>query len=292
MIDNPKIFIQKILEEDCWDQDCTTKALSDYFKIQNKKPPKLCEFHILSKDTGVFAGTEFVQLLGEIVGFVPRFLVQDGEEFAHGDLLFVAEADPLKVLSFERSLLNGLQILCATARETRKMVQAIHKHAALKKLNKVPGLYHTRKTIPLFRYFQLKAVGSGGGMLHRSNLRERVLLKENHKYLLQRERLNFEGLVEFALKVDPRAMIEVESFDEAIMVCSLGAHHIMLDNFSLEQVQKTLKALKGRVDIELSGGVTLENLDLFVQEGVSRISSSHMTMRAGACDLSLDWTMK
>ena len=135
----------------------------------------------------------------------------------------------------------------------------------------------------------MRAVEAGGGKIHRRNLKERVLLKENHKYLALASGLSFEGLVEEALRADPLAMIEVENPQEAFKVCSLGARHIMLDNFSPEQVAETLKPLKGRVEIEISGGINSENLSRFLFDGVSRLSTSVMTMRAGALDLSLDW---
>lgn len=282
-------YVTQILEEDHWRSDLTSRAVKSYFARAGKALPAKREFIVFAKSNGVFSGTAFVRALAEVAQFEPHFVVKEGEEFESQSVLLVGAACPLDILSFERSLLNGLQLLCATATETAKLVDRVEELCVEKKIQNVPGIYHTRKSIPLMRNFQLQAVVAGGGNLHRRHLEERILLKENHKYLALESQLSFEGLIEEALKSDPLAMIEVETPKEAFTVCSLGAKHIMLDNFSSEQICETLKFLKGRVEIEVSGGITIEALNLYLYEGISRISTSAMTMRAGALDLSLDW---
>jgi nicotinate-nucleotide pyrophosphorylase (carboxylating) len=148
----------------------------------------------------------------------------------------------------------------------------------------------TRKTAPLLTYFDKRAVVVAGGKPHRYTLGEQVLIKDNHLKLV--------GPIEEALrraKKSGRGRIEIEvsKVEDAIRAASAGADIVMLDNMSPAQIRRAIKALerkrlRRKVVLEASGGITPSNVGAFAATGVDVISTSYMTMRAPALDMSLE----
>ncbi len=282
-------ILREALQEDHWEQDVTCRELENFFKEKQKQLPENCEFVIVAKQAGVFSGSSWMAGFAELLNLEYRLLRQEGEDFLPGDLLVVARASPLAILRFERTLLNGLQIFCGVATRTRRFVEIVETASRLAGVEVAPGVFHTRKTTPLLRSFQLEAVLAGGGALHRSHLEERVLVKENHKYLLGEQRLKFDEFVDYVVARYPDSLIEVETVEEALAVMARGARHLMLDNFSPDEVKRALKIFGGRVEIEISGGLNETNISKYVLPGVQRLSVGSLTHGASSIDLSLDW---
>jgi nicotinate-nucleotide pyrophosphorylase (carboxylating) len=177
------------------------------------------------------------------------------------------------------------------ATKTRRfvaLVEAVWKRAG--GTGPAPGVYHTRKTSPLFRDLEREAIVSGGGRLHRRDLADSVLFKENHKEVLRGEGLSWADLVTTLGGARVKtSLIEVENPAEARAVVDAGARLIMLDNFSPSQVRETVAGLPADVTVEVSGGLDFETIVDFVIPGVHRLSVGSLTHSAPSLDLSLDW---
>ena len=184
-------------------------------------------------------------------------------------------------------------------------VREIAKIADAGGLGVVPGLYHTRKTTPMIRDFEIAAVIAGGGKAHRRDLAERILVKENHKQLLAlKEGTSYSEFAAFAMKRSvelklPEPLFEVETIEEAKALVTVGCRCLMLDNFNPEQIRVVapelhamFRALHGRdLELEISGGVNEANLAEYVLKGVDRISLGSLTHGVKSLDLSLDWKL-
>jgi len=149
----------------------------------------------------------------------------------------------------------------------------------------------TRKTVPGLRTLEKYAVRMGGGQNHRMNLADGVLIKDNHQVALRSHGLGLKEVVKKARKHAPRAMrveVEVESVKQAQAALSAGADIIMLDNMKLENMRKVVKLVKGKAQLEASGGITLDNVRSVAETGVDYISIGALTHSAKALDISLE----
>jgi nicotinate-nucleotide pyrophosphorylase (carboxylating) len=203
--------------------------------------------------------------------------IAEGESVRGNRVLARIVGDARAMLSAERSALNFLQLLSATATETRKFVNAIAgTHAAI---------LDTRKTLPGLRLAQKYAVLAGGGMNQRMGLYDGILIKENHiaaaggiaQALAQAHAINHEIPVQ----------IEVENLQELHLALEAGAVSVLLDNFSHSDLAEAVRLNRGRALLEASGGITLENLRAVALTGVDRISIGHLTKDIQAVDLSM-----
>ncbi|MFH0979975.1 MAG: carboxylating nicotinate-nucleotide diphosphorylase [Planctomycetota bacterium] len=194
------------------------------------------------------------------------------------------------VLATERVLLNFLQRLCGVATLTRRYVDAV--------VGTTAKIYDTRKTTPGWRLLEKYAVRCGGGHNHRMGLYDAVLLKDNHLAGIPVERLSYAvfDMLNRAADLSPvPKFVEVEAdsleqLEELFKV--VGIHIILLDNFGLDDLRRAVArrdalGLKGRVELEASGGITLANAAEVARTGVDRISVGALTHSATAVDLSL-----
>jgi nicotinate-nucleotide pyrophosphorylase (carboxylating) len=188
------------------------------------------------------------------------------------------------ILSCERVLLNLLQRMSGIATLTRKFVEAVSgTHARI---------LDTRKTAPGLRVIDKFAVRCGGGQNHRLDLSDGVLIKNNHIALavgiakaLERAHLNRRGsqIIE----------VEVRSLDELEQALANGAEAVLLDNMSVEDVQRAVQRCSTqqvdghRIAIECSGGVRLDNVRAYAETGVDFISVGQLTHSPQAADMSL-----
>ena len=182
------------------------------------------------------------------------------------------------LLSGERSGLNFLQALSATATRTREYVRAVGGTRA--------KILDTRKTLPGLRFAQKYAVRIGGGHNHRFGLFDGALIKENH--------IMAAGGIGAALaaaqrEIPPDAMleIEVESIAGLIEALDSGAKMVLLDNFSVDQLREAVRVNAGRAELEASGGVDLNSVRAIAETGVDRISIGSLTKDVKAIDLSM-----
>ncbi|MDQ7083247.1 MAG: carboxylating nicotinate-nucleotide diphosphorylase [Aquificota bacterium] len=262
--------LQRFLEEDVGTGDITTEAVCSDETIRAV---------VVAKEGGVLAGLPFVQELFLMVGGVyVRPKVQEGGEFGEGDVVLELEGRAKEILSAERLTLNILQSLSGIATNTRRFVKALEGTGI--------RILDTRKTTPGYRYFEKYAVRVGGGYNHRFALYDMVLIKDNHKRVAG-------GIPEAVRrvreKVGPayRVEVEVENLLELEEALEVGVDIVMLDNFSPEEVREAVRIVRGRAEVEVSGGITLENVRDYAVEGVDYISSGSIIYASPWTDLSL-----
>ena len=174
--------------------------------------------------------------------------------------------------------LNFLQLLSGTATRTRRYVDAVAGTGAL--------ILDTRKTLPGLRRAQKYAVRCGGGENHRMGLFDGLLVKENHIAAAG----SVAQAVQQARAVAPRGVpveIEVENLEQLEQALAAGAAHLLLDNFSLDDLRTAVARARGRARLEASGGVTLENVRAIAETGVDYVSVGELTKSVQAIDLSM-----
>ncbi|NLD73056.1 MAG: carboxylating nicotinate-nucleotide diphosphorylase [Chloroflexi bacterium] len=238
----------------------------------------------LVKAPGVIAGLGVVGRVFAAVDEAIRYepLVEEGTPVAPGDVVARVEGDGPGVLIAERVALNFLQRMSGIASRTRQYVEAVRGTRA--------QILDTRKTVPGLRTLDKMAVALGGGTNHRIGLFDMVLIKDNHieaaggitpAVRMVRERV--EGL---AIEVEVESL---EQFDEAL---GLGVDRIMLDNMDLDTMREAVRRRgKAPVEIEASGGITLDTVAGVAATGVDLISVGDLTHSVRALDVSLDITL-
>lgn len=245
-----------------------------------------CRAIVVAKERGVAACVEEVVGFLRWLGFSARSKVASGDEFERGSVLMEIEGDMRKLLQVERLALNILSHACGVATATRKAVELA------RSVNPLVRIAATRKTLPGLRYFEKRAVEIGGGDPHRLSLSDMILIKDNH--------LKYFGSVKAAVEAARRAAsfatkieVEVGSPEEALEAARAGADIVMLDNFTPTRAAEAIELLKrhglrGRVIVEVSGGVTFENLAEYAKAGPDVISMGWITHSAKAIDVSLE----
>jgi nicotinate-nucleotide pyrophosphorylase (carboxylating) len=206
------------------------------------------------------------------------WFVRDGSKVAPNEKLCDIRGDARAMLSAERTALNFLQTLSATATLTHDYVKAVQGTRA--------KILDTRKTIPGLRQAQKYAVRIGGGHNQRVGLFDGILIKENHilaaggiREALQRA---------YALAPEGTTVqIEVENMDELSEALDAGAKLILLDNFDLDGMRDAVQFTCRRAELEASGGINLKTVRAIAETGVDRISIGSLTKDVKAIDLSM-----
>ena len=213
-----------------------------------------------------------------------EILKPDGSQVKPKEPILVFRGKARSILAAERTALNFMQRMCATATLTRKFVDAVKKYGTL--------ILDTRKTTPGLRVFEKYAVLCGGGTNHRMGMYDRVLMKDNHRRLWNGGNPDeLDQAVAAARKAFPRleVEVEVESLRECESALKAAPEWIMLDNMSVADMKKCVKLCKGISKTEASGGITLERAKEVAATGVTAISLGCLTHSAGSVDLSLEW---
>ncbi len=207
-----------------------------------------------------------------------HWVLPEGGTMLPGQELCKVEGSARALLSAERCALNFLQTLSGTATLVRRYVGAVTGTKA--------KIMDTRKTLPGLRIAQKHAVLVGGGHNQRIGLFDGVLIKENHIAAA-----GSIGLVlEQAFRITPPGVsiqIEVEDLQQLFDAISAGAKLILLDNFSLIDMRLAVAHAAGRIELEASGGITLETVRMIAETGVDRISIGALTKDVTAIDLSM-----
>jgi len=210
-----------------------------------------------------------------------RWQHNDGDALAAGATLCTLQGPARSILTAERTALNFLQLLSATATVTASYVAAVASTAC--------RILDTRKTIPGLRLAQKYAVRSGGGSNHRIGLFDAILIKENH--ILSAGGIS--AAIDAARELHPElpVEIEVETLDELRDALGAKAERLLLDNFSLPMLRDAVAINRDEGDppaeLEASGGVTLEGIAEIAATGVDYISVGALTKNVKAIDLSM-----
>lgn len=237
---------------------------------------------IMAKEEGILAGIPVAQRVFELIdpSVSFRVLKRDGRFVQIGDLLAEIEGPSISLLKGERTALNFLQRMSGIATTTRKFVQILSGSGT--------KVLDTRKTTPGMRVLEKYAVKMGGGENHRSSLSDMVLLKDNHLHIV--------GSVSAAVrlakeKVPSHIKVEVETtnMDEVKEAIESGADIIMLDNMPIEEMREAIQWVNGRVPLEVSGNVTLQNAAGLKDLGVDFISIGGLTHSYQSLDISLEF---
>ena len=259
--------------------DATSEALVD--------PKAVAEGEIYAKGAGcVVAGATVARAVMKAVD--PRIKVTilrpDGTAVKPGEPILVFRGKARSILAAERTALNFMQRMCATATLARRFVEATRRYGTL--------ILDTRKTTPGLRVFEKYAVTCGGGTNHRMGMYDRVLMKDNHRRLWRGGNPDeLDAAVFAARRRFPKLAVEVEveSLRECESALKAKPEWIMLDNMSVADMRKCVKLCKGISKTEASGGITLDRAREVAATGVTAISLGCLTHSAGSVDLSLEW---
>ena len=269
-------LIDQALDEDLGTGDITTDALIESSQRGSAS--------IRAKSSGVLAGVEVAKqvLLRVDPGLKVNILIGDGSPLKAGDVIARVDGKIASMLKAERTALNFLQHLSGIATETARYVEAVRGLNA--------RIADTRKTIPGLRMLEKYAVLMGGGKNHRMRLDDGILIKDNHLKALGRQGLSMKQIITQARAKNARGLkieVEVKSPDEAMEAALAKADIIMLDNMSIEDMEKTVQLIRGRSLIEASGGVHLDNVRAIAETGVDIISVGALTHSARALDINM-----
>lgn len=271
-------IIRYMLREDEGFGDITSNALIPEDKIFYAK--------LITKDDGILAGIEIIKEMFLDYGISIISSKNDGNEIARGDVLLEIEGNARKILLLERTALNLLMRMSGVASLTNKIVKKVHE------VNPKIRVAGTRKTAPALQKYDKLAISIGGGDTHRNALDDMILIKDNHIAVVGSVKKALELTKEnnsFSKKIE----IEVETVEDAIIACENGADIVMFDNMSPEEAQNTLNALEEKdlrkdVLIEISGGITEDNILDYAPLDVDIISLGSLTHQASSLNFSLD----
>ena len=262
-------IIRRALEEDL--PDITSEAIFDRGERGRAR--------FLMKAAGVIAGLAFAQRTFELIDATSKFDARtaDGDRVRRGDVVAEVESSVIALLSGERTALNLLQRASGIATTTRRYVDAVAGTKA--------KIYDTRKTAPGLRLLDKYAVRVGGGENHRQGLHDMFLVKNNH--------IDRAGSITAALErirsrsTEQPIMVEVRDLGELDEALAAKPDFILLDNMTPQQLRECVERTNGRVPLEASGGITLENVRDIAESGVDRISIGALTHSVTALDISM-----
>lgn len=233
----------------------------------------------ITRSDMILCGQDFVnEVLKQVDSKINiKWHFKDGSKVAEGSRIFELSGNARSILTAERSALNFLQMLSATATETFILQSLINNYKT--------KLLDTRKTIPGFRMAQKYAVRCGGGYNHRIGLFDAYLIKENHI----RSAGGIEKAIAKAHKLNKSKMVEVEvtNFEELDQAIAAKADIVMLDNFSLKDIEQAVELARNNVLLEVSGNVDEETIVDIAKTGVDFISVGAITKNIKAIDLSM-----
>ncbi len=237
---------------------------------------------ILAKEEGVLAGIDVARRVFSKIdpSVVFKKNLNDGQKFRKGLTLATIQGRSVSILKGERIALNFLQRMSGIATITQKFVRLLQ--------GTETKILDTRKTTPGLRSLEKYAVRMGGGVNHRFNLSEMVLIKDNH--------LRIVGSISQAVKsakerMKPGVRVEVEatSIEEVQEAVQSGADMIMLDNMPKEAMKEVVKRVKGKVPLEVSGKVSLRRVKEIASLGVDFISVGSLTHSYKSVDISIEF---
>ena len=270
-------LIDAALSEDQTFNDPTTQAVV---------PPEVQGTGVLrAKAVGVLAGVDVALEVFHRVDptLDARALLQDGSPLSPGDEIAVVRGSVASILRAERIALNFMQRMSGIASDTNRYVQAVDGLKA--------RIVDTRKTAPGHRYLDKYSVRMGGGHNHRLNLADGILIKDNHIQANRNREMGLKEVIQLALARASHTIkveVEVESMEQVEVALDAGAHIIMLDNMSVDEMAEAMRVIGDRAVVEASGGITYDTVRAVAETGVDLISIGALTHSVDALDISLD----
>lgn len=266
-------LVRRFLDEDVGHGDVTTEAIV--------APEISLRARIEARESFVVAGLDVARACFECLDPNARWTAEtaDGSSVDGGAVLARIDASARAVLTGERTALNLLQRLSAVATITSRFVAAVEGTPA--------RIVDTRKTTPGLRALEKAAVRAGGARNHRFGLDDGVLIKDNHI----RAAGGVRPAVEAARNHVPHGLVvevEVTDLQELDDALAAGAEAILLDNMPVEMVREAVSRVGGKVTLEASGGMTIDNVRDYAEAGVDLISVGALTHSAGSVDISLE----
>lgn len=265
--------IKNALLEDIGFEDISTEAIISDDKIVTA--------YLRTRDDGVFCGTQIVEKVYKLLSDKAqiKFYKQDGDEIKKGDTIAEITAPARCILTGERVSLNYVRHLSGIATETAKYKRAMNNPNVI--------LTDTRKTTPGLRVFEKYAVKTGGGIPHRFNLSDCVMIKDNH--------IECAGSVTKAIETvkkytshSHKIEIECENLEQIKEALACGVDIIMLDNMPIPQMEEAIELINKRAIVEVSGKVTIETIADIAAINPDVISTSAIHSGIKHLDLGLD----
>jgi nicotinate-nucleotide pyrophosphorylase (carboxylating) len=260
--------VRRALEEDIGSGDVTTQACIPAARHAQGK--------FVARQPLVLAGSGLLRLIYQERGGVDELhlLKRDGEWCADGEIIATVRGQARTLLECERVGLNFLQRLSGVATQARRFADAV-KGTGCRVLD-------TRKTTPGLRLLEKAAALAGGVTNHRLGLYDAILIKNNHIAAAGGVRRAMEAARAKHLEIQ----VEVRTEQELKEALDAGAEHLLLDNLSPAEARQWIAQIAGRAKVELSGGITLENVRAYAETGADFVSAGAITHSAGAVDIS------
>lgn len=265
--------VKSALMEDIGFGDVTTESIVGEDKIFNASLVSRCE--------GIICGLDVFKTVFKLLSDKVKveLLFKDGDKIKKGDVLAKLTGPGKYLLLGERVSLNYIQRMSGIATETYKYQSAI---------GELPcKIVDTRKTTPNFRAFEKYSVKVGGGSLHRFNLSDCAMIKDNHIQVAGSV-TNAVKMVKANLSHAHKVELECDTLDQVKEALPLGVDIIMLDNMDLDTMKTAVKLINHKAIVEASGNVRLETVRAIAECGVDIISSSAIVAKAPTLDIALD----
>jgi len=262
--------VARALTEDIGDGDRTASLIAAGTRLKTS---------VLVRQQAIMAGRPwFDEVFRQVDPSVKiRWSVKDAESLQPDQELVRLKGPARSILTAERTALNFLQTLSGTATRANRYVQAVAGTGV--------HILDTRKTLPGMRLAQKYASRCGGAMNHRFGLYDAILIKENH--------IAAAGSISLAVTIAKNdhpgifLEVEVETLEQLAEAVAAGAHRVLLDNFDLDRLRDAAAKFRDRIDLEASGGVTLDTVRQIAETGVHYISTGDITKSVAAVDLSM-----
>ncbi len=268
-----KTIIQQALGEDLRPSgDITTK------NIKNKKVTA----KIIAGQSCIIGGLSFAKEAFRVSDKKTSFRAKtkEGKKISKGKIIAIIKGKASGILRSERVALNFLGLISGVATKTNRFVKKVR--------GKSCKICCTRKTLPNLRLIQKYGVKLGGGINHRFNLSDEILIKDNHISISK----NIHDLVKRSIKnrKGKKITVEVDNLKQLKKILGLKFNRVLFDNMNPKNLRKAVKMSKRFYETEASGGVTLANVRKIASTGVKRVSVGEITHSSPAIDFKLDFT--
>jgi nicotinate-nucleotide pyrophosphorylase (carboxylating) len=261
-------IVRLALEEDIGGGDITSAACVPDTRMAQGK--------FLAREALVIAGLELLREIYDFRGGITELnlLKRDGDRCADGDVVATVRGRARTLLECERVALNFLQRLSGVATAARRYADAVDGTGC--------RILDTRKTTPGMRMLEKRAAAAGGVTNHRMGLWDAILIKNNHIAAAGGVRQAIAAARETGREIE----IEVRTREELQEALECGAAWLLLDNLTPDEAADWIREIAGRAQVELSGGITLENVRAYAETGANYVSSGAITHSARAMDIS------